>query len=191
MNPTWVTSLPAGTKGGQFLTIDLGGTNLRDCRVDLHGTDRKYDVIRTEHRIPEALKSSTAERLWKYIAFCLHQFLDQHSISVHAAREMPLAFTFSYPVTQHFLHHGILQRWTKGFNVRGVEGRDVVQGLTEVLHQEVRAQRRSPSIFSEDNGNLGPAAAHCGFGKQYGRDTDGIDVRRCQDADRKHIRHRK
>lgn len=166
MNQTWVTSLPTGTERGRFLTIDLGGTNLRVGRVDLHGTDREYDVIQAEHRIPEGLKSSTAERLWKYIASCLRQFLHQHSISVQAAREMPLAFTFSYPVTQHSLHHGILQRWTKGFNISGVEGRDVVQDLTAVLDKEVRTQRRSPSIFSgKNNGNLGPATAHCGFGK--------------------------
>lgn len=148
MNPTWVTSLPAGTESGQYLTLDLGGTNLRVCRVDLHGSDREYDVIRTEHRIPEDLKSSTAERLWKFIASCLRQFFDQHSISVQAAQEIPLAFTFSYPVTQHSLSHGILQRWTKGFNISGVEGRDVVKDLGEALDKEVRAQRKSSSIHA-------------------------------------------
>ncbi|KAI1829378.1 hypothetical protein DTO027I6_9671 [Penicillium roqueforti] len=148
MNPTWVTSFPAGTESGQYLTLDLGGTNLRVCRVDLHGSDREYDVIRTEHRIPEDLKSSTAKHLWKFIASCLRQFFDQHSISVQAAQEIPLAFTFSYPVTQHSLSHGLLQRWTKGFNISGVEGRDVVKDLGEALDKEVRAQRKSSSIHA-------------------------------------------
>ncbi len=104
---------------------------------------------------------------------------------------MPLVFTFSYPVTQHSLHHGILQRWTKGFNIRGFEGRDIVQDLTEVLHKEVRAQRSTSISGGGNNGNLEPAAAHCGFGKRYGGDTNGIGLRRYQDADRQHIRHRK
>ena len=36
MNLAW-TSLPNGTEKGAILTIDLGGTNLRVCKVVLHG----------------------------------------------------------------------------------------------------------------------------------------------------------
>ena len=37
-----------------------------------------------------------------------------------------LGFTFSYPCEQKAINHGVLQRWTKGFDIKGVEGHDVV-----------------------------------------------------------------
>ncbi|CAG8131782.1 unnamed protein product [Penicillium nalgiovense] len=181
MNPTWVTSLPAGTERGQFLTLDLGGTNLRVCRVGLHGSDREYDVIRTEHRIPEELKSSTAERLWKFIASCLRQFLDRHSISVQAAQEIPLAFTFSYPVTQHSLSHGILQRWTKGFNISGVEGRDVVKDLGEALDKE-GLPLRIVALVNDTVGTLMASAyvdSKTQIGSIYGTGSNAAYMERC------------
>ncbi len=137
MIPAWVTSLPTGTEKGQFLTIDLGGTNIRISLAVLHGSSGKYDLLQSEQRIPEDLKSSTGERLWRYITSFLRQFLDQRGISATDAKGIPLAFTFSYPVTQRSLQHGVLQRWTKGWDVREVEGRDVVRDLSAVLQQEV------------------------------------------------------
>lgn len=50
---------------------------------------------------------------------------------------MYLGFTFSYPVTQEAIDHGVLQRWTKGFDIPNVEGHDVVPIFQEALRKQV------------------------------------------------------
>ncbi|KAF3149547.1 hexokinase A, variant 2 [Orbilia oligospora] len=125
MNPTWVLSNPTGHETGTYLALDMGGTNLRVCEIELPEEPGKFDIMQSKYRMPSAIKTGTAEDLFDYVADCLKQFL----ISNHEdqnMKEMSLGFTFSYPCTQEFIDHGVLQRWTKGFDVQGVEGKDVV-----------------------------------------------------------------
>lgn len=125
MNPTWVMSFPTGYETGTFLALDMGGTNLRVCEIILTDQKSEFDIIQSKYRMPEELKTGDAEELWEYIADCLQQFIETH----HADQKLdklPLGFTFSYPATQNYIDQGILQRWTKGFDIDGVEGEDVV-----------------------------------------------------------------
>lgn len=117
--------------------MDMGGTNFRVCKVTLHGTDGKYEITQMDKRIPDALKSGSSEDLWLYIAECMQSFVDRRFISSAELPETPLAFTFSFPVTQTSVSNGVLQRWTKGFDIDGVEGHDVVTEVQNVLHQKV------------------------------------------------------
>jgi len=58
----------------------------------------------------------------------------------HAERDfdtLPIGFTFSYPATQDFIDHGVLQRWTKGFDIDGVEGKDVVPMFVAAIEKKV------------------------------------------------------
>ncbi|EFX04000.1 hexokinase family protein [Grosmannia clavigera kw1407] len=126
MNPTWVMSLPDGYETGTFLALDMGGTNLRVCEITLTDQKSEFDIIQSKYRMPEELKSGDAEELWEYIADCVHQFVETHHSDVAKLEKLPLGFTFSYPATQHYIDEGVLQRWTKGFDIAGVEGRNVV-----------------------------------------------------------------
>lgn len=47
--------------------------------------------------------------------------------------KLPLGFTFSFPCVQDGLTSGRLITWTKGFKCSGVEGKDVVQLLSEAV----------------------------------------------------------
>lgn len=62
-----------------------------------------------------------------------------YSISQPDLVLMLMAFTFSYPVSQSSTAHGVLQRWTKGFNIRGVEGEDVVAQMERAFRRKVRS----------------------------------------------------
>ncbi|KYK57705.1 hexokinase [Drechmeria coniospora] len=126
MNPTWVMSFPDGHETGTFLALDMGGTNLRVCQITL--TDRKseFDIIQSKYRMPEELKTGNSDELWEYIADCLYQFVETHHGDCANIETLPLGFTFSYPATQDHIDAGILQRWTKGFDIAGVEGENVV-----------------------------------------------------------------
>ena len=123
---------PDGYETGTYLALDMGGTNLRVCEITLPEEKGEFEIIQSKYRMPEELKTGTADELWNYIADCLQQFIEYH----HADEELdqlPLGFTFSYPATQEYIDHGVLQRWTKGFDIDGVEGHDVVPPFEEAL----------------------------------------------------------
>lgn len=50
---------------------------------------------------------------------------------------LPLGFTFSYPVEQEAIDRGTLVTWTKGFDISGVEGQDVVLQLADAIRKRV------------------------------------------------------
>lgn len=136
MNVTWVMGYPTGDEEGTFLALDMGGTNLRVCEIILPEEKGEFDIIQSKYRLPEELKTGDADELWDYIADCLQQFIEYHHEG-EDLEKLPLGFTFSYPATQEYIDHGVLQRWTKGFDIAGVEGKDVVPPFEEALTKRV------------------------------------------------------
>lgn len=152
MNPTWVMGFPDGSETGTFLALDMGGTNLRVCEIVLPEEKGEFDIIQSKYRMPEELKTGTADELWGYIADCLQQFIEYH----HEGEELdklPLGFTFSYPATQEYIDHGVLQRWTKGFDIDGVEGKDVVPPFQAAL-QERGVPIKLTALINDTTGTL-------------------------------------
>jgi len=84
--------------------------------------------------MPEELKTGNADELWGYVADCLQQFIEYHHEG-EKLDKLPLGFTFSYPASQDYIDHGVLQRWTKGFDIDGVEGKDVVPPFEKALEE--------------------------------------------------------
>lgn len=137
MNPTWVMSYPDGYETGTYLALDMGGTNLRVCEITLTNQKSEFDIIQSKYRMPEELKTGTSEELWEYIADCLQQFIETHHGTTNLDT-LPLGFTFSYPASQNYIDEGVLQRWTKGFDIDGVEGQNVVPLFEAALKARVR-----------------------------------------------------
>ena len=152
MNVTWVMGYPNGNETGTFLALDMGGTNLRVCEIILPEEKGEFDIIQSKYRMPEELKTGQSEELWEYIADCVQQFIEYH----HEDEDLgtvPLGFTFSYPCTQDYIDHGVLQRWTKGFDIANVEGHDVVP-----LFEAALAKRGLPikltALINDTTGTL-------------------------------------
>lgn len=49
MIPSWVVEYPTGKESGDFLAIDLGGTNLRVVLIKLGG-DRTFDSTQSKYK---------------------------------------------------------------------------------------------------------------------------------------------
>ena len=81
------------------------------------------------------MRTGTGEELFDYIAECLSKFLKDNQDLTHE-KEYHLGFTFSYPCDQRAINHGILQRWTKGFDIKGVEGHKVVPMFETALKKK-------------------------------------------------------
>ncbi|KAJ4990713.1 hexokinase [Stagonosporopsis vannaccii] len=139
MHQTWVHHLPSGNERGTYLTLDLGGTNLRVCEITLHGHAKtgkeKTELKQEQYRLPQELKTGHADGLWNFIASKLEDFVKQKGIANYytPSKPMPLGFTFSYPATQARIDHAVLKTWTKGFDIAGVENHDVAQQLRDKI----------------------------------------------------------
>lgn len=134
MNVTWVMDWPTGKEKGAYLALDMGGTNFRVAEITLDG-NRGFDVTQSKYLMPDHLKVGTKDDLFDYIADCVGKFL----ASSHPDEEitdLSLGFTFSYPCTQPAINRGILQTWTKGFDIADVEGHDVAPMLESALHKK-------------------------------------------------------
>lgn len=135
MNVAWVFDFPTGNEKGRFITLDMGGTNLRVCEVELTDGKGQHKLFQDKFPMPEGLKTSTADKLWGFVADCTAKFI--HGRHLSSGEVLPLSFTFSFPVTQPDINSGILQRWTKGFDIAGVEGQDVVPQLQAAFAERV------------------------------------------------------
>lgn len=151
MIPGWVLDFPTGNETGDYLAIDLGGTNLRVVLVSLLG-NHKFDTTQSKYPLPKDMRTSTSEVLWSFIADCLKKFVDEFFPDGVDA-PLPLGFTFSYPASQDKITEGYLQRWTKGFDIAGVEGKDVVPMLQDAI-AKVNVPVEVVALINDTTGTL-------------------------------------
>ena len=123
--PTPVTKLPTGDETGQFLAIDVGGTNLRVAFIELlgdadekppatNGEDRSRETIKNAQRprvrrtlekawpIGEHLKIDKTEDLFAWIGDCIAEVVGDRLSSevgqVAVPDELDMGITFSFPM---------------------------------------------------------------------------------------------
>jgi hexokinase len=137
MNVTWVLGWPDGHESGYFLTVDLGGTNLRVCWIHLAERHGDIKITQDEYRLPDEIKTGGADELFDFVADSLKAFIEKHSLVGTKEEPLQLGFTFSYPAHQDFIDHGKLVTWTKGFEIDGVEGEDVAGLLRKAMEKKV------------------------------------------------------
>jgi len=133
MIPSYVDR-PNGKEKGQYIALDLGGTNFRVLSVELDGRGNASVTAVSKFAIDIADMQGTAEQLFGFIANCIHQFIEENQLDKRI--QYDLAFTFSFPVDQTNIAAGKLLVWTKGFTAKGVEGEDVIVLLNEALKKK-------------------------------------------------------
>src|SRR5271163_521567 len=67
MLPSHITTLPSGRERGQYLAVDLGGTNMRVALVRLEDNEASVEKL-DKSTIPEQVKTGTAIEFFKWIA---------------------------------------------------------------------------------------------------------------------------
>ncbi|KAG0347401.1 glucokinase [Podila humilis] len=138
MIPTYVTGRPDGHERGSYLALDLGGTNLRVCLINLKG-NHALESHQKAFKVSEHLQQAPIAELMDFIAISIKEFITSEHISAKIVEHpsdsetLELGFTFSFPVTQSAIDAGVLLRWTKGFCCPGAVGHDVVQLLQQAL----------------------------------------------------------
>lgn len=75
----------------------------------------------------EEFKIGDSEEFWDYIVDCFYQFVEIYYGDVIKLFDyFFLGFIFFYLVIQNYIDEGIFQWWMKGFDIVGVEGKNVV-----------------------------------------------------------------
>lgn len=132
MIPGWVMDFPTGKETGEYLALDFGGTNIRVVKVTLLGNS-KFTFINDKFSIPDDIRTGKSDDLWNFIANGVGKFIEKEFKDTEINEKLVMGFTFSYPASQSAINQGVLQRWTKGFDVDDVEGNDVVPMLQKAL----------------------------------------------------------
>ncbi|PVU92817.1 hypothetical protein BB559_003578 [Furculomyces boomerangus] len=150
MIPSYVTGRPTGKEKGTYLSLDLGGTNLRVCQVQLNG-DTTFELFQQKFTITKEAKEAT---LFDWIAQCVDIFVENHKITPDAGKTfIPCGFTFSFPVIQTGIARGNLLMWNKGFTVPNTVGRDVVL-MTQDAFMRKHLNVKIVAIINDTVGSL-------------------------------------
>ncbi|XP_068017116.1 hexokinase-3 [Melanerpes formicivorus] len=154
MLPTYVRGTPNGTEQGEFLALDLGGTNFRVLVV--HVSEDGIRIANQIYVIPAAIMQGTGEALFDHIIECIMDFQQKQGLMEQV---LPLGFTFSFPCQQMGLDKAVLLNWTKGFSASGCVGQDVVQLLREAAQ---RKQHLGLEVVAVVNDTVGTMMS-CGY----------------------------
>lgn len=146
---TYVQSLPNGTECGDYLALDLGGTNFRVLLITLKGTS--VQMKNKIYSIADELMVGPGSKLFDHIADCIANFMEDHELN---GKRIPLGFTFSFPCRQEGLAVGRLVSWTKGFTCDGVIGEDVVTLLQEAIQRRGDIDVECVAILNDTVGCL-------------------------------------
>ncbi|NWS13694.1 HXK2 protein, partial [Pachyramphus minor] len=154
MLPTYVCHTPDGTEQGEFLALDLGGTNFRVLVV--HVREEGIHMASEIYVIPTAIMQGTGEALFDHIIDCIVDFQKKQDLMTHT---LPLGFTFSFPCQQVGLDKALLLTWTKGFSASGCVGEDVVQLLREAAERKHHAGLKVVALVNDTVGTM----MSCGY----------------------------
>uniref|UniRef100_A0A8C5ASG1 Hexokinase-2 n=1 Tax=Gadus morhua TaxID=8049 RepID=A0A8C5ASG1_GADMO len=152
MLPTFVQSTPDGSENGDFLALDLGGTNFRVLLVKIRsGKRRTVEMNNKIYAIPMEVMQGTGEELFDHIVQCISDFLDYMGMK---NTRLPLGFTFSFPCQQTSLDAGVLVTWTKGFKATDCEGEDVVGLLRDAIRRREEFDLDVVAIVNDTVGTM-------------------------------------
>ena len=155
MLPSYVNQLPTGQENGEFLALDLGGSNFRVVTFRLEANKGVTLVEARKVTIPAKLMTSecNAKDLFGFIA---DQVGKAPGAMDKSTPDLNLGFTFSFPVDQKSINSGILLHWTKGFATKGCVNEEIV-GL---LQKELKSRNISVQVSALVNDTVGTLVAN-------------------------------
>jgi hexokinase len=155
MLPSFVKSLPTGQETGEFLALDLGGSNFRVVTFRLEANKGVQLIESRKVTIPKALMTneSSAKDLFGFIA---DQVGKAPGAKDASTPKLNLGFTFSFPVDQKSINSGILLHWTKGFATRNCVGEEIV----ELLQKELVSREIDVNVSALVNDTVGTLVAN-------------------------------
>lgn len=169
---TYIPELPNGKESGDFMALDLGGTNFRILILEVKESKIIFEFFKFYH-IEDDLRVSDGHALFDFLAECIFGFLHNEPevtkfLKGKDLKLLPLGFTFSFPMKQHSLSSAELITWTKSFNCKDLVGQCPVQNLNDAIHRVWATKRQEEKndlqvevlvVLNDTTGTLVQAAA--------------------------------
>lgn len=134
MLPSYIGK-PTGKEQGVFMTMDMGGTNLRCTKFKIKDgsfeklAEIKEKLISKEKDYDLTKAGVNAKQLFGFMAKCMKSITEP-------GESMYLGNTFSFPCRQEGINEAYLIYWTKEIATSGVEGQNINRLLSEALREE-------------------------------------------------------
>ncbi|XP_076444897.1 hexokinase-4-like [Babylonia areolata] len=138
MEITHVRLLMDGTENGDYLGLDLGGTNFRV--VMIHMKNGVAETTMDNYTIPVDVLHGVVAGVFDFIADKILEFFKKHDLD-DRVDVLPLGFTFSFPSRQIALNKSELLTWTKNFKCPDGVGQDPVNMLEQALQRRGLAEK--------------------------------------------------
>ncbi|ELU09300.1 hypothetical protein CAPTEDRAFT_151872 [Capitella teleta] len=177
---TFVQTLLDGSENGDFLALDLGGTNFRVLLCTMK--DGRCTSTTNFYKLPNETLSGPSAGVFDHIADSIHKFLTEKNL---LGETLPLGFTFSFPMVQESLKKGILRTWTKSFSCPDGVGEDAVKMLEDALFRKGDVNVNVVAILNDATGTLlaGSYLDHrCGIGMILGTGCNAAYVERVENV---------
>ncbi|KAI9029604.1 hypothetical protein CLU79DRAFT_734960 [Phycomyces nitens] len=161
MIPSFVTRLPNGNETGTFLSLDLGGTNLRISAVELLGNGQ-VQVLELKRCPDTQLKTGKGSVFFDWIADAVKELVTvkaKHLFrpdQVSGKETLLLGVCWSFPVDQTAVDRGTILRMGKGFTLENTEGND----LGDMFHQAFERKGLNVRVSAILNDTVGTLVAH-------------------------------
>lgn len=103
MIPSFVTKLPTGNETGTFLSLDMGGTNLRISAVELKGHGQ-VQVLELKRVASKELKTGEGSLFFDWIADAMEELVHKkarhlfNSDQIQGKETLALGICWSFPV---------------------------------------------------------------------------------------------
>lgn len=172
MLPTYAKR-PTGRETGEFLALDLGGTNFRVASLLLKGNRKTTLPQIKQFVLGDRHIKSTGKALFDFISRAVLKFMAEHRMDLKGKRD--LGFTFSFPMRKKGIDEGVLIAWTKGFSAKGVEGKGIVGLMNESLKRSGLSNTRINAVINDTVSTLVAGSyedARCDVGVILGTGTN-------------------
>ncbi|HPM43397.1 MAG TPA: hypothetical protein PLV52_06165, partial [Candidatus Omnitrophota bacterium] len=160
MTPTFVTA-PTGKEKGDYFAIDVGGSNLRVLGVRLDGNGGYTEIGKQKLvEFQARQKTGTKEELFDFIANAVWSYFMENDIDMSG--EIRMGLSWSFPVELTGIASARHKEWTKGWNVSGVVGEDVVGLMHAAFKRAAIGNAKVVALCNDTTGTLA-AARYAGY----------------------------
>ncbi|CAO3654485.1 unnamed protein product [Mucor hiemalis] len=154
MLPSWIFKHPTGQETGEYLGLELSGSNIRIYLVNLHGGGR-ISTRQQKYVISEHLKKCNISEMIEFLVESVDSFLSfvgKYDIQ----KPLALGFVLSFPLEQKAINKAVVIQWTKDFEITGAEGKNIA----ELLQIGFRRRHININVEAVVNGAVGCLLAH-------------------------------
>ncbi|RUS19975.1 hypothetical protein BC937DRAFT_86617 [Endogone sp. FLAS-F59071] len=124
MIPTFITNSVTGKEQGEYMALDMGGTNLRVCRVVLEGAGQ-LSVEQETFVIPAELKVGSINDMFDWVVSCVETFFEHKGHPLKPEEEA---------ISTNILYIGIILG--TGTNAAYYETRDALEKWGTLAHED-------------------------------------------------------